>query len=965
MNSLAIILLTLIALSIPLTSYTAVNHSIGHVYASSVAALIVRWISPLAPSNAKVLKLLEEAQREGSPGILYRALTLDSDKDRVPDAFEYVDGLSPSSPRSFGYSDLAYFVGRIVIDGWLGDWKVNSLCVEKLSFRAVGPKLAPIASIEATLWRDKLYVAIAFRKGFVYGNTSVERFYISMNFGSGRVLAPIISNRWGLAIEAAFSYPKVFKMFSGSATLEIRIIRGSLEERIYAQLNPLKIPRLGPLCWRGFVEPLWARTRSIEVGLPVYYIVVYGDNRQPLWWRQIRYTNTTYRLFEEMRYLDPVAIVGTGDHVGAGLKKQIEEFLRATAFLANQWIVAGNHDWSYTRYADREFWYNYTVPNLYYRDLGRWRFILLNAYALDRGLLKEFRELLAQSCRLGKYVVLVWHVPITYNHYNYPTDLSYWQAHELREVVKEFRQCIKLMLFGHLHVFRAGRYLGIPYIITGGGGAPLSSPKYGLPIYHFVVLELYPNGTFHYKAISIDDSQIYVSRIYDSPGRILHVVVNRAESIAGKPVAIPFRVEDYVKGLHLEVFLLAKPGITKVVIESSRKYIEVRCNASSWFVYVWGLGVLKPRHGSVSIHVPTQCTTKFSALVRAGKIVLQGCRSCSVIATLRFVEGIHEYRISLAPQPLNNLELVDPTLIVNASGGKAYPLNSVDICACNGIEEICKELSLPLSPPKVVVKYFSQYVSKRLSFEVCSEGAQYIELEIDGIAIKSVTHPPKCLKVSMDVSRFGQGTHLLEIIAVSESGAFTVRELPFIASWSPPKIIVSRYIEVPTVESRLTIAIESVAPATLIVKCINTSVVKVLNTEGGLAKLVIKPIDLGIVSKGRYVLTVTAYDEVGHRTQKTVLLAVGIRVVSTKVTKVRTLRKSSSLSTTKSMVTRSTRVKSVSSSITKGVSRLRSATSRMTAKSAAILKIPTIAAIVIAIGVAVGVTVVVALRRRR
>ena len=895
--------LALIALVFALAAIHPSAASLSNEYASSVAKLVLEWIKPFACTNSPLLRALERAEAAGSMSALYGAISMDSDCDGVPDVFEYIDGLSPYLPTSFGYRDLEYFVGRIVVDGWPGDWVVNGKCVRELRFEVSGALFAPVKSVYAAKQGDYVAISIVFGKGFVYGNTSVARFRLYMEV-DGRVVSPARASQWGLALEALFSYRKVFSLLTKPrASLVLVITAGHrVVEKVVAELNPLELPSLGPLCWRGFVEPLWSRERVVEPSLPVYFLVVYGDNRQPSW-GEVMYSSEAYKAFSEFRAINPVALVGTGDHVVSGTRRQIEEFLRATAGIANNWVVAGNHDWSYTRYADREFWLRYVVPNLYYRDVGDWRIVFVNGYALDQAMLKKLELLMNSSCLAGKRVVLVWHDPITYSVYNYPTDFSRWQMKELRSLVARYRGCVKLMLFGHLHVFKEGRYLGIPYVITGGAGAPLSSPKYGLPVYHYVALELFANGSIRIVPIAIDGGSISVERVVTEPGIILFRVVNEKKDVWGRPVAVPMRVETFVKGLHLEVFLVAPPGTTVVRIECRGSEIVVSSNASTWFAYAWGLGVLRPSKNFVRIDLPTGSKPSISVALERGLIVVRGCSKCTAYALV----NASGYELSLALAPSGRALVADPSYVANASAYGVSFGSNVEVVASNGLYTEVKRVELPLSPPNVSIKYLPQCVGKELEFELCSSGRASVEILIDGVLAKELS-VEGCTRVKLSVAKYGEGTHVLTVVYWSGESVRASKSLGFSIVLRPPEIVSSESILAPSIGSSVGFEVRGVPPLTVIIKCVNTSVSKVVNCEGRVCEVSIKPIDLGIVSSGRYVLSIVVYDEAGHEVEKSVSLLVGSPTSTTRTPATSATRLSSS--TTTSSATKLTTVSS-------------------------------------------------------
>ncbi len=326
----------------------------------------------------------------------------------------------------------------------------------------------------------------------------------------------------------------------------------------------------------NFVENLiYQKNTPIPQNLPWYPLVVFGDNR-PSDTDSIHYPQVFREFVELIEKINPFATLGTGDHTGKGNIEQVNEFVYQTENITNLWVIEGNHDVEDP--VGLAFWRKYVAPMMYYRDyIPNWRIILFSTELQDTQLyaLKSFLE---TSLSTNRSVILVFHRPL------YP-DVGYNLEGAARKIIENSikrHENVRLVLQGHWHGF-AEKIVGkTDFIITAGAGAPLYQTG---GEHHFLLLLLFPNGTFQYHPIRIED------RISVHSHSNMVVIENNMTDIWGKEVSIPVRLKFTVKELPLYVVTLAPPGKTLFYYNITHVNRENKITISTdrahpWYAYI-------------------------------------------------------------------------------------------------------------------------------------------------------------------------------------------------------------------------------------------------------------------------------------------------------------------------------------------------------------------------------------------
>ena len=193
----------------------------------------------------------------------------------------------------------------------------------------------------------------------------------------------------------------------------------------------------------------------------------------------------------QARDFKPRFLVNTGDIVKSGQAAEFETYRKWIAdFDIPILHIPGNHDIYHDRTNYRKFvgdcnWsFDYGPLRLVGLDNGDGRF---NDEALEFA-----REKLTKE----KVCLVAFHKP---------PAVGYWRIHAMTrdsrggrggEVMKLIKDAACPMVFlGHIHLYDTMDIDGIPYVISGGGGAPLyDNYGFGKADYGFVLVQVRPTG---------------------------------------------------------------------------------------------------------------------------------------------------------------------------------------------------------------------------------------------------------------------------------------------------------------------------------------------------------------------------------------------------------------------------------------------------------------------------------------
>ena len=209
------------------------------------------------------------------------------------------------------------------------------------------------------------------------------------------------------------------------------------------------------------------------------YVGIWGDPAcRPGW--QKNFVRIADILWETYR---PSHVFVPGDVTQYGLVSQHEDTLKYCQKYPWEWVVTmGDHDSPI--YIFERFW----GPAQKVTDLGRWRFIGVNTAG---GTFTEENALwLSQQIKDDTVI---------YSHM--PPRMPGWEFHALSQkctarflaVLDDFVNQVRACFFGHIHSFDRKEYRGIPFFVTGAGGAA----AYGLGVNGY-------EGTRPFQVMALD-----------------------------------------------------------------------------------------------------------------------------------------------------------------------------------------------------------------------------------------------------------------------------------------------------------------------------------------------------------------------------------------------------------------------------------------------------------------------------
>lgn len=334
------------------------------------------------------------------------------------------------------------------------------------------------------------------------------------------------------------------------------------------------------------VTPLYeAKKKVIPDTLPWYPLVVFGDNR-PSDTDQVKLPSVFYNIVRELDMIQPLAIIGTGDHVGKGYEKQYIELYRVfnETRLENIWLAIGNHDVEV--YEGWSNWEKYISPEYYYvDDIPGWRIGVVDS---ETRLSENWRkQLISMYENLGnRSLIIVFHRPV------YPDvdhNLGSDRIRVLNSVFKSYGYP-KLVLQGHWHGWAYEIRNNVTWIITGGGGAPLytysvEKPENGDIVvgkHHYMILILYPNGTYTFYPVQMGIGSISIEKYNETT----YIITNNKYDLKGKPIAMPVRIRHEIYGVEINTVLIIPPkSKIHVTYNINGNTVEVLSNATKWYVY--------------------------------------------------------------------------------------------------------------------------------------------------------------------------------------------------------------------------------------------------------------------------------------------------------------------------------------------------------------------------------------------
>jgi len=335
---------------------------------------------------------------------------------------------------------------------------------------------------------------------------------LSGGFGPRIVRGPLIAR---VAADRATVVFETDLPTVGEVRLAGRIVHGRAELSTRHEIEIDDLPEGGEVRYQvaaaaDGIEELGAESSFHTApadGEPVRF-VVYGDVRTG--------HETHAEILRAVEGEAPDFIVSTGDHVVRGTDEADWQrfFSLAGPLLARvpYYPVLGNHDLGVASGSERRFEDVFALParpadcppgaSWYSFDFAGVHVVVLDSNALGdaRQLAWLEADLTASSGARAVFAALH-HGPFSRGpHGGLPIAAE-------RYVPVLARHGVALLFSGHDHIYQRGEMSGLPYVVTGGGGAPLYPLKCGVPgrpactivdgavasasVYHYVVVEVF------------------------------------------------------------------------------------------------------------------------------------------------------------------------------------------------------------------------------------------------------------------------------------------------------------------------------------------------------------------------------------------------------------------------------------------------------------------------------------------
>ena len=229
-----------------------------------------------------------------------------------------------------------------------------------------------------------------------------------------------------------------------------------------------------------------------------YRVLAFGDHRPP---SGDKPPEVFLRIRDGINNESGAFVIDGGDLVYSGTIWQWAELMKAWRWNKPVFVAVGNHE--YQGEGINVFHYIFG-PTDYAFSLGNYRYIFANNimgnYRLGERQLAWLREQLEIAKERGERPVIVMHAPPYDPRHGHDHAMSEESARELLKLMKDYNA---FGIFSHIHIYWNGTYEGVPFVITGGGGAPLyAKPEEG-GFYHYVVLTMRPGGEIDVKVVKV------------------------------------------------------------------------------------------------------------------------------------------------------------------------------------------------------------------------------------------------------------------------------------------------------------------------------------------------------------------------------------------------------------------------------------------------------------------------------
>jgi len=230
-----------------------------------------------------------------------------------------------------------------------------------------------------------------------------------------------------------------------------------------------------------------------------YTILVFGDHRPP---SGINPPEVFLKIMNDINNQSGIFVIDGGDLVYSGTLLQWIKLMEVWHWNKPIFIAVGNHEYQ----GEGVNIYHYLFgPTQYAFSFGGYRFIfdndIMHDYSLNQSQLNWIKEQMEIAKKRGERPIIIMHAPPHDPRKNAVGDDHAMNPESAAKLLKEYNA---FGIFSHIHMFWKGTYEGVPFIIAGGGGAPLYAPPNEGGFYGYVILHMGKNGNIEIKFVKVN-----------------------------------------------------------------------------------------------------------------------------------------------------------------------------------------------------------------------------------------------------------------------------------------------------------------------------------------------------------------------------------------------------------------------------------------------------------------------------
>jgi len=229
-----------------------------------------------------------------------------------------------------------------------------------------------------------------------------------------------------------------------------------------------------------------------------YKVLAFGDHRPGSGDEQ---PEIFFKIRDAINGEDGAFVIDSGDLVYSGTIYQWAELMKAWKWNKPVFVAVGNHEYNGEGVNIYHYFFG---PTDYAFSLGGYRFIfannVMNGYRLKDEQWEWIEKELELAKERGERPVIVMHAP-PYD--PRPSDEHTLDPSDAKRLLGLMREYKAFGIFGHIHIYWYGTYEDVPFVITGGGGAPLyAKPEEG-GFYHYVRLFMGDGGSIKVEPVKV------------------------------------------------------------------------------------------------------------------------------------------------------------------------------------------------------------------------------------------------------------------------------------------------------------------------------------------------------------------------------------------------------------------------------------------------------------------------------